>query len=478
MNNRLRKLDVSYNRLNRNCDAVLRQYLYDRFSNLYHLNLEGNALGDLFVRNLFAEKGNKSLRLAYLNLSKNELTTQACLFMRGFLRGNSELNELYLHYNKIDCEGGNALAQLVRTNQLWLKVLDLSSNSLGRRMKNHQQSTTREWEELFRQTENKSLLHLDLSHNQFGFEDTKTLSASLVYNHTIMGFHFRGNHGTVDSVGHLTPTEELQRVVSEERIDSVRVSAKGFRSNCWVCEGWVEHEFRFRPHGLEENSEVFILLSFDGYRPRKLTKTDYHRIRVMCPPKRDIYYIFYQDERYKTAQDLPRERLDAKRLKKYALSNDLRDSVPKYLNVLLIPEARPVISSSYVEQVVCVPRDGLELLYRVISKPQFWHYEGSLFKNYKRDTPALLDECFEYDWNQTKLQRLYLERGKEEFALLKKIMRENYELVKLVYKYYASLSPAKDVWSISQGTFSYLLQLCGIGKLPQSLKSPENEEDQ
>ena len=50
---------------------------------------------------------------------------------------------------------------------------------------------------------NKTVLHLDLSANYFTLNDSKLISQSLSKNHTIYGFHFAGNWGTVDARGFL-----------------------------------------------------------------------------------------------------------------------------------------------------------------------------------------------------------------------------------------------------------------------------------
>lgn len=35
-----------------------------------------------------------------------------------------------------------------------------------------------------------------------------------------------------------------------------------------------------------------------------------------------------------------------------------------------------------------------------------WDFYKSVFKDYKADTPTILNNCFEYDWGMTKLENI------------------------------------------------------------------------
>jgi hypothetical protein len=52
---------------------------------------------------------------------------------------------------------------------------------------------------------NKSLLHVDLSHNNIEADDVEIIEEGLKSNHQILGIHFTGNKGFVDIKGHLLP---------------------------------------------------------------------------------------------------------------------------------------------------------------------------------------------------------------------------------------------------------------------------------
>lgn len=83
-------------------------------------------------------------------------------------------------------------------------------------------------------------------------------------NHTLMGIHLEGNEGSIDALGFMQP-HDLKGMVDREdpfryhiftRISpelkmgacktKTRVALKA-TSNCWICEGWSEYLFEFRP---------------------------------------------------------------------------------------------------------------------------------------------------------------------------------------------------------------------------------------
>ena len=51
--------------------------------------------------------------------------------------------------------------------------------------------------------DNRTLVHLDLSHNYFDSQELEVVSQGLDKNHTILGIHFGGNEGDIDALGFL-----------------------------------------------------------------------------------------------------------------------------------------------------------------------------------------------------------------------------------------------------------------------------------
>ena len=102
--------------------------------------------------------------------------------------------------------------------------------------------------------ENRSLIHLDLSNNNFSLKESTEVAEALKSNRTIYGFHFQGNYGYVDALGHLRVSPSCRRSQKKEilnhRIEGVkrnktvhRTPGSIYKDSCWICEGWVEHDF-------------------------------------------------------------------------------------------------------------------------------------------------------------------------------------------------------------------------------------------
>jgi hypothetical protein len=62
------------------------------------------------------------------------------------------------------------------------------------------------WRDAFR--ENKSLIHVDLSHNNIPKLDVEIIADGLKDNHSIYGLHMSGNQGYVDNQGFVIPAED------------------------------------------------------------------------------------------------------------------------------------------------------------------------------------------------------------------------------------------------------------------------------
>jgi len=55
---------------------------------------------------------------------------------------------------------------------------------------------------------NKTLLHLDISHNGFDSEEVKILAEGLLENQTILGVHMEGNEGKTDALGFVSHLDQ------------------------------------------------------------------------------------------------------------------------------------------------------------------------------------------------------------------------------------------------------------------------------
>ena len=70
-----------------------------------------------------------------------------------------------------------------------LKVLDISWNTIGNGMPTAVPNVC----EFFKT--NKTIVHLDMSNNNFSYDETVEISKTLPLNRTIYGLHFIGNFG-------------------------------------------------------------------------------------------------------------------------------------------------------------------------------------------------------------------------------------------------------------------------------------------
>ena len=153
--------------------------------------MENAKISDQGAKQLFSAL-QKQDYIRKLSLSKNQLGNLACIFLGVFIQKNPTLEELYLHWNCIRSQGGAELFRQLGKNDT-LKVLDLSFNSMGNldvetkqvdedhsellrkkkeQMKNYKKECSKE---ISKYLQNSSLLHLDISYNNFSVEDMVAL---------------------------------------------------------------------------------------------------------------------------------------------------------------------------------------------------------------------------------------------------------------------------------------------------------------
>ena len=160
------------------------------------MNLEGNKLSDTALKPLLnALSSNNTIKK--LNLSKNYLTNNNTEAIGKMLENNTAIDELYLKWNQINGTGGSTIFKGLIAGNSKIKVLDMSWNSFGL----YSSSFSKTFAEFI--ISNDSLLHLDLSHNKLGKEDSKIISDALAQNHSLYGMHYDGNYGYMDPNGYL-----------------------------------------------------------------------------------------------------------------------------------------------------------------------------------------------------------------------------------------------------------------------------------
>jgi hypothetical protein len=90
-----------------------------------------------------------------------------------------------------------------------------------------------------------------------------------------------------------------------------------------------------------------------------------------------------------------------------------------------------------------------------------WQFRTSAFRNYKPDTRALLEKCFELDYAQIESKVEYLIKDSKDRAAVKGYLLENYKMLRDAYKLTAGQDAQGNSMSIGKNSFSALMQSCG-----------------
>jgi len=164
---------------------------------------------------------------------------------------------------------------------------------------------------------NTELIHFDISHNNISSEDAVYLSNECKANHKILGMHVDGNEISIDELGFLHPFEkhikeenyyansQIYYNISLEngsflRTNNDKVRRIRAKNNCWVCEGWREIPFIYRPEHSMKNLGRYVIklhLSFEHWRPfDTILKDGIFKCIRMCPPG-EIFYFFTVDKK-------------------------------------------------------------------------------------------------------------------------------------------------------------------------------------
>ncbi|CAG9323140.1 unnamed protein product [Blepharisma stoltei] len=445
-------LDLSNNKLSNDVVQYIADMSQKRNTSLHTIRLEGLHMKDVGA-SILCKALKNSLLLIELNLAKNNL--EGCKAIAKLIELSTTLQKLDLHWNNIRGEGAKMICRAISHNKS-LKILDLSWNAISSPpLDNACKFLSRAFQK------HPLLFHVDLSHNGLSLNDAQVLSEGLAHNHTIMGIHMEGNQGIVDALGFVSPSKFdkpgqahiFTRILSNSRI----TSHLNWRhvSNCWICERWNEVEFEWI--GAAEDP-VYIHFSFEGYEGelmQKIDSTTYKLVR-MCPPGR-FYYFYTHNSQIKNN---PNQRVTelpcdySREIELYPgckIQVDICDA-----NVKDNQKGPNLLSLEETSPKPRVPRRKFVPL--VVKRA--WGIPISIFKDYKFDDEELLRKCFEFDWERSKIPKLV--KDPEEQTKVSKMLWEAYRVIKEVYKYYSSLSPQGEIWSIGQ---MVLTDLCNEAKI-------------
>ncbi|CAI2371034.1 unnamed protein product [Moneuplotes crassus] len=419
--------------------------LEDPQKDLNSLILEGNTIIDPYLCHMKDGLGYNDY-LKFLNLSKNNITNKGAKILANILIMNNSLRVLFLHWNKIQPKGASAIFKALESNQV-LQVLDMSFNTIG---SDAEHIASKQFSQTC--SENKGLLHLDLSHCNFDQEDISIISEGLKKNHTILGIHILGNKASIDAKGfvhsHETPDCALSQVFSRISPDLRTGMAKKDRkyslhaySNCWICEGWTEvrFEWRLNPDQSDKNkrNRIKIHLSCDNYEPDKLRKdpndnTLYSLCR-MVPPGEIKFYFTVNDVKMVSNEMEVRDAQDYEDL-----------HVPKTNIIKNIIKKDQMITETYLTNLKAIPRPKRRAKRPRPKSP--WNVNKSVFRTYQDSTDSLISRCFEFDWDCCKVKNTI--RNNTERALIKKFLKQNYRALVECYRHYSAVAPSGLIPSI------------------------------
>ncbi|KAL4497331.1 hypothetical protein ABPG72_011266 [Tetrahymena utriculariae] len=131
--------------------------------------------------------------------------------------------------------------------------------------------------------------------------------------------------------------------------------------------------------------------------------------------------------------------------------------MPIYFNVHKTDTNKSVFSKYKDVQILSYPRVPEKIVQ--LSAKSEWVVEKSIFKDFLKDTEDLIDKCFEFDFNQSRIAKLITD--KDDLARVKSILKENYRKIKRNYKLYSSYASG-EIFCIAQNILSQFAIKCGI----------------
>jgi hypothetical protein len=349
-------LDLSYNKLGSQGIKHIVSFVQNDDCELSHLNLEANCLGNMLIEKLVNEiTKNLSNKMRYLNFGQNDLNDDISLSLANMIENCKALEVLILYWNQFKNFGASQIVSKLK-NHNEIKILDLGWNLIGANLL--EQPTREELNKLGREDETlrnleleelkvnmeflskkklnavknnvslfakelgllfngdcKELVHLDISHNNIGYIDSQFISQEVKFNHSILGIHLDGNDMTIDSLGFIKAIQKENQEKSfyansqvYYKIDNEHPLIKSnilnvrkirAKNSCWICEGWREIKFSYKPINQENagSYKVKLHLSFEDYKATDmLLNIDVFVNYRMCPPGEYYYYYTVNGE--------------------------------------------------------------------------------------------------------------------------------------------------------------------------------------
>ena len=539
-------IDLSFNKLSFAGTAIICQYISEYNCNLEHFNLESNNLGNNNSKKIVnAIHQNLDIKIKYINLGQNILNDEIAPDLTMLINKCHYLNVLILYQNQFTNQGAGLMMSEIKSHTS-LKILDLSWNLIGTNLtdeiptldelikassKQEQKKNfdnaylneliftgqfrrpgtlspvrigskisyfTSQLCELFH---NKSteLVHLDISYNNINFIDAKAISENIKDNHTILGIHVDGNDMWVDELGFVYPIEKSKykqnhfaqsqifyRITNDHplaRSNIINVQKLRSKNNCWICEGWREIKFHYKPNKYEgdlEKAYVRLHLNFENYKSFQLNlEEDSFVCHRMCPSGDLTFFltmngipvdnygqithelkdaiIYTQEERPKEFEDEEDDNDnsdDNKELKKFIITKVAQTKVEINPDVILA-------DSGYTKNIkYCVPRPEKNMLKKRPRTP--WTFPSSIWAyygyDYEGEPESVYNNAFEFDYNRCNFSKDKDLSSDDEFEL-KNILKNKYKKMVETYKNLSAYLGWK-IWQIGQNQITEFVSSC------------------
>ena len=491
----LKVLILRYNNLGNNSGALIINKI-KVLSQLKILDLSWNKIGDELTQEMLFEE------IANLNPDPKKKFH------------NFELNkcasEKRFHFEKNPFTPKNEINNKSKKDKKNLNIIEIISKL--KIPKREASNFAKELGNYFSLKENP-LVHLDISHNNLPYEDCLHLSKESKKNHSILGIHVDGNEMEINSLGFIIPIEKLNKTksfyskihifnyidsnleLSKSNIEKIKKIRN--RNKCWICEGWREVEFIFKPkeHILDPQFHlVKIHLNFENFKPYDMIGNGikYSIIR-MCPPGNLFYFYsvdseivdFYGEDNYiieknpiiytfdnSYFEELNNVKLKNENIEKNDLNNNLNIDNNEYnenekkisihtLGKRIIEKNLKVIDEDFLKVIkYCEPRPG-KIKNKIIKPKTPWAFQNSIFYfcgyNFEGENEEIINGCFEFDFKRCEFKNII--KSETQIEELKIYLRSYYKNIIECYKYYSSFS-GEDIFQITNELLKEFIYKC------------------
>ena len=451
----LKELNLKDNQIKMVTMQPLINLIQKQTPSLKYLNLENTRIADTDVAKLCEALHNDRV-LNFLGLAMNCLGNIAAKAIKAMLTENQYLKKIDLHWNNLKDSGAALLFEGLCRNDS-LKELDLSWNSIG---KNKDATHIQKIAHILPRVQ--GLAHLDLSFNYLTAAECVILGEGMRNNHDILGLHLLGNEGYIDSQGFIHPSNRSFHFEQSHLFRRIFEDAKSFKtkskvkakSMCWLCEQWVEMIFFWTPSpsDVSSNDQVFIHLECDEYEPDLMTNT-YGRYQISrVVPQGDVKFFFSKNTYPMRSREYELAELPVPIEKSVHFNENFE--VPVIMHVINKTNSKGPLCD-YKQPFATIPRRPKFYYTPAIDVPLRlkWSISNSLFKDYRLLDKTLVQECLEFDWNQSKLPNWIKSSEQEE---VKAILIDNYYEIIETFRFLASQS-GNEYFTIGTNIFTDFL---------------------